>query len=55
MTLKRNEMLINWENAPKARESHPRNEHLTPFLLFVIAGAAGTDKGSVIIGDAHGN
>jgi aromatic ring-opening dioxygenase catalytic subunit (LigB family) len=43
-TKKRNEMLINWENAPKARESHPRSEHLTP--LFVVAGAAGSDKGS---------
>ena len=43
-TKKRKEMLINWENAPKARESHPRSEHLTP--LFVVAGAAGSDKGS---------
>lgn len=41
---KRNEMLINWKNAPKARESHPRSEHLAP--LFVVAGAAGIDKGS---------
>lgn len=37
----RNELLINWERAPKARESHPRSEHLLP--LFVIAGAAGDD------------
>ncbi len=37
----RNEMLVNWEKAPKARESHPRSEHLAP--LFVIAGAAGDD------------
>lgn len=43
-TKKRNEMLINWENAPKARESHPRSEHLAP--LFVVAGAAGSDIGS---------
>ena len=43
-TKKRNEMLINWENAPKARESHPRSEHLIP--LFVVTGAAGSDKGS---------
>jgi len=43
-TKKRNEMLINWENAPKARESHPRSEHLAP--LFVVAGATGSDKGS---------
>jgi len=37
----RNELLINWEKAPKARESHPRSEHLAP--LFVVAGAAGAD------------
>jgi aromatic ring-opening dioxygenase catalytic subunit (LigB family) len=37
-------MLINWENAPKARECHPRSEHLAP--LFVVAGASGSDKGS---------
>lgn len=43
-TKKRNEMLINWENAPKARESHPRSEHLVP--LFVVAGTTGSDKGS---------
>ncbi|MDY0281797.1 MAG: class III extradiol ring-cleavage dioxygenase [Salinivirgaceae bacterium] len=43
-TKKRNEMLVNWEDAPKARESHPRSEHLIP--LFVAAGAAGSDKGS---------
>lgn len=41
---KRNAMLINWKTAPKARESHPRSEHLAP--LFVVAGAAGIDKGS---------
>jgi aromatic ring-opening dioxygenase catalytic subunit (LigB family) len=39
--IKRNELLVNWEKAPKARESHPRSEHLAP--LFVIAGAAGDD------------
>jgi aromatic ring-opening dioxygenase catalytic subunit (LigB family) len=43
-TKKRNGMLINWENAPKARECHPRSEHLAP--LFVVAGASGSDKGS---------
>jgi aromatic ring-opening dioxygenase catalytic subunit (LigB family) len=39
--IERNELLVNWERAPKARESHPRSEHLLP--LFVIAGAAGDD------------
>jgi len=43
-TKKRNGMLINWENAPKAIECHPRSEHLAP--LFVVAGASGSDKGS---------
>jgi aromatic ring-opening dioxygenase catalytic subunit (LigB family) len=38
----RNEFLINWNKAPKARESHPRSEHLVP--LFVVAGTAGNDK-----------
>jgi aromatic ring-opening dioxygenase catalytic subunit (LigB family) len=37
----RNELLINWEKAPMARDSHPRSEHLIP--LFVAAGAAGND------------
>jgi len=35
--------LIAWENAPAARECHPRSEHLVP--LFVVAGAGGADPG----------
>lgn len=37
--------LTEWAKAPKARECHPREEHLLP--LHVIAGAAGEDAGSV--------
>ena len=39
----RNERLTDWQAAPAARESHPREEHLLP--LMVIAGAAGEDVG----------
>lgn len=37
--------LVRWEELPVARAVHPREEHLTP--LFVVAGAAGEDAGSV--------
>jgi aromatic ring-opening dioxygenase catalytic subunit (LigB family) len=33
-----------WRSAPAAEENHPREEHLAP--LFVVAGAAGMDKGA---------
>lgn len=36
--------LVEWEGAPKARECHPREEHLLP--LMVVAGAAGDDLGT---------
>ena len=42
---KRNQLLIDWEQAPFARDNHPREEHFIP--LHVIAGAAGKDKGIV--------
>ena len=35
----RRDMLVDWKKAPKALDSHPREEHLLP--LFVTAGAAG--------------
>lgn len=38
----RNEQLRNWQEAPAARQAHPREEHLLP--LMVIAGAAGADR-----------
>ena len=40
----RDARLTAWSSAPRARECHPREEHLLP--LMVIAGAAGADRGS---------
>ncbi|OYW82399.1 MAG: dioxygenase [Asticcacaulis sp. 32-58-5] len=37
--------LIHWNQAPAARDAHPREEHLIP--LMVVAGAAGGDAGAV--------
>lgn len=36
--------LTGWVQAPAARQSHPREEHLLP--LMVTAGAAGNDRGT---------
>lgn len=36
--------LVEWLKAPRARDAHPREEHLLP--LMVIAGAAGNDLGA---------
>jgi aromatic ring-opening dioxygenase catalytic subunit (LigB family) len=36
-------MLLDWDKAPGARQSHPREDHLIP--LMVAAGAAGQDSG----------
>lgn len=41
----RDKLLLEWANAPAARLAHPREEHLLP--LMVIAGAAGTDRGTL--------
>jgi aromatic ring-opening dioxygenase catalytic subunit (LigB family) len=37
--------LVRWPSAPRARDAHPREEHLLP--LMVVAGAAGRDRGRV--------
>ena len=42
----RDERLLRWESAPRARLAHPREDHLMP--LLVAAGAASSDKGSVL-------
>ncbi|MEM9070480.1 MAG: class III extradiol ring-cleavage dioxygenase, partial [Myxococcota bacterium] len=41
----RAERLTGWAQAPSARASHPREEHLLP--LMVVAGAAEADLGTV--------
>ena len=38
--------LARWELGPRARLSHPREDHLMP--LLVAAGAAGNDRGQVL-------
>jgi len=45
----RDAALIAWTQAPAARESHPREEHLMP--LMVAAGAAGDDRGRSVLRD----
>jgi aromatic ring-opening dioxygenase catalytic subunit (LigB family) len=45
----RNRMLLDWEQAPAARQAHPREDHLIP--LMVVAGAAGADGGQRIFLD----
>ena len=44
--------LARWAQAPGARASHPREEHLLP--LMVIAGAAGDDRGRVAFQGTYG-
>jgi aromatic ring-opening dioxygenase catalytic subunit (LigB family) len=39
----RDARLTAWDKAPRARECHPREEHLLP--LMVVAGAAGDSQG----------
>ncbi len=45
----RDERLLHWESAPRARNAHPREDHLMP--LLVAAGAAGRDVGAVLFVD----
>lgn len=42
----RNEALAQWEHAPGARFSHPKEEHLLP--LMVVSGAGGADPMGVL-------
>jgi aromatic ring-opening dioxygenase catalytic subunit (LigB family) len=45
----RDEKLLHWEGAPRARLAHPREDHLLP--LLVSAGAAGSDPGRVLFSE----
>lgn len=45
----RRDALIAWEQAPAARQAHPREEHLIP--LMVAAGAAAGDPATAIYGE----
>jgi aromatic ring-opening dioxygenase catalytic subunit (LigB family) len=45
----RDEAIRHWDQAPFAREAHPREEHLAP--LFVAAGAAEGEPGRVAFRD----
>jgi aromatic ring-opening dioxygenase catalytic subunit (LigB family) len=45
----RDRKLVQWSNAPAARQAHPREEHLIP--LMVAAGAAGADRGRKTFSD----
>jgi aromatic ring-opening dioxygenase catalytic subunit (LigB family) len=45
----RDALFVEWQSAPYARFSHPREEHLVP--LFVAAGAGGEAPGKRIFGD----
>ncbi len=46
---RRDAALAHWEQAPFAREAHPREEHLAP--LFVAAGAASGEPGRRVFSD----
>jgi aromatic ring-opening dioxygenase catalytic subunit (LigB family) len=45
----REEKLAHWAEAPGARKSHPREEHLLP--MMIAAGAADGDKGQRVFND----
>lgn len=48
----RQALLIDWEAAPAARASHPREDHLIP--LMVAAGAGGADPARRVFSDTIG-
>lgn len=45
----RERLLSHWEDAPSARDCHPREEHLLP--LHVVFGAGGSQIGRVVHDD----
>jgi len=45
----REQLLANWQQAPNARDCHPRSEHLIP--LMVAAGAAAGEPGYIAYND----
>jgi len=45
----RRQALLDWEQAPSARDAHPREDHLIP--LMVAAGAAGDDPATCVYGE----
>ncbi|MGL4859063.1 MAG: DODA-type extradiol aromatic ring-opening family dioxygenase [Enterobacteriaceae bacterium] len=47
----RRQRLLNWSQAPGARQSHPREEHLLP--LMVAVGAAQTEPGVCVYHEEH--
>jgi aromatic ring-opening dioxygenase catalytic subunit (LigB family) len=47
----RTQALLNWEQAPSARSSHPREEHLLP--LMVAVGAAEAETASCVYHEEH--
>jgi aromatic ring-opening dioxygenase catalytic subunit (LigB family) len=49
-TRARDEKLLRWESAPRARLAHPREDHLLP--LLASAGAAGSDPGRVLFAES---
>jgi aromatic ring-opening dioxygenase catalytic subunit (LigB family) len=49
----RDRSLVAWADAPAARLAHPREEHLLP--LMVVAGAAGSDRGTLGYSDLFMN
>jgi aromatic ring-opening dioxygenase catalytic subunit (LigB family) len=49
-TRARDEKLLHWEGAPRARLAHPREDHLLP--LLASAGAAGSDSGRVLFAES---
>lgn len=50
---KRQQELIDWENAPHARLCHPREDHLIP--LMVVAGVAGQDPAHRVYNEQMSN